>query len=285
MGRVGVLLVHLGRGEIVDQAVHAFAAGVLERIVELVAGLAVVLYAGAAVVVVADGQQFVDGRQIPAFALVAAPFESREIVPRKVVRSDILRHLLHVRHPVGAVVGARKAQVRLAELAPVKVDFIERYDQSVLAVVRKLADHSPDAVLVVEFADFVLFEHVPASGNRLHGRRFRDSRSGRGGWNSRSGRSQRRRGNGFGVILLFAVGILDVMDLRNGEHVGRTVGIRKTLVTHRFGRDFDHFGFDFRGVGLDDQVLRGGRQGAAQRCERQQNGSFHHYQYRYIRQI
>ena len=186
---------------------------------------------------------------------------------------------------VGAVVGARKAQVRLAELAPVKVDFIERYDQSVLAVVRKLADHSPDAVLVVEFADFVLFEHVPASGNRLHGRRFRDSRSGRGGWNSRSGRSQRRRGNGFGVILLFAVGILDVMDLRNGEHVGRTVGIRKTLVTHRFGRDFDHFGFDFRGVGLDDQVLRGGRQGAAQRCERQQNGSFHHYQYRYIRQI
>ena len=43
MGRVGVLLVHLGRGEIVDQAVHAFAAGVLERIVELVAGLAVVL--------------------------------------------------------------------------------------------------------------------------------------------------------------------------------------------------------------------------------------------------
>ena len=192
---------------------------------------------------------------------------------------------------VGAVVGARKAQVRLAELAPVKVDFIERYDQSVLAVVRKLADHSPDAVLVVEFADFVLFEHVPASGSRLHGRRFRDSRSGRSGWNSRSGRSgwsgrgQRRRGNGFGVILLFAVGILDVMDLRNGEHVGRTVGIRKTLVTHRFGRDFDHFGFDFRGVGLDDQVLRGGRQGAAQRCERQQNGSFHHYQYRYIRQI
>ena len=77
----------------------------------------------------------------------------------------------------------RKAWVRLAELAPVKVDFIERYDQSVLAVVRKLADHSPDAVLVVKFADFVLFEHVPASGNRLHGRRFRDSsRSGRGGW-------------------------------------------------------------------------------------------------------
>ena len=69
MGRVGVLLVHLGRGEIVDQAVHALTPGALERVVEFVAGLAVVLYAGSAVVVVADGQQFVDGRQVPAFAI------------------------------------------------------------------------------------------------------------------------------------------------------------------------------------------------------------------------
>ena len=63
MGRIGFLLVLLGRGEIVDQTVHALAAVILERVVETVAGLTVGMYARAAVVVVSDGQQFVDGRQ------------------------------------------------------------------------------------------------------------------------------------------------------------------------------------------------------------------------------
>ena len=155
-----------------------------------------------------------------------------------------------------------------------EVDLVERHHQPVHAVVRKLADDAPDAVLVIQLADLVLFEHV-TSGRRLR-RRSGCRGFGRSGLR-RGGRGQRRRRNGPGVILLFAVGVLDIVYLLDGQHVGRAVGIRKTFVAHRLGGDFDHLGFDLRGVGLHDQVLRGGGQSAAQRREQKQNGSFHHY--------
>ena len=227
MGRVGVLLVHFGRGEVVYEAVHTLTPGILERIIELIARLAVVRHTGSAVIVVADGQQFVDGGQIPALALVATPFESRKIIPREVVGRNVLRHLLHILHSVGTVVGAGHAQIGFAELAPMEVNFVERHHQAMQAVVRKLANHTLDAVLVIEFADLVLFEHILSAGNRLR-RDSRGCRSLRNRRNCRDSRGQRRCRDTLGIILLFAVGILDVMNLRNGKYVSRTIGIRET---------------------------------------------------------
>ena len=220
-----------------------------------------------------------------AGTLGPAPFECREIGPREVVGSNVLRHFRHVLLTVGPAVGADHTQVGLAELAPMEVDLVERHHQPVHAVVRKLADDAPDAVLVIQLTDLVLFEHV-TPGRSLR-RRFGGRRHGRSGLRRfcRSGRSQRRRGDGLGVILLFAVGVLNIVDVLNGQHVGRAIGVRETLVAHRLGRDFDHFSLDLRGVGLYDQVLRGGGQDTEQRRKEQQNGSFHHVGQIYVRQI
>ena len=209
-----------------------------------------------------DVEQFVDGRQIPPLALLAAPLEGREIVPRQTVRRDVLFDDLHVLPAVGTVRRPHRPQVGLAESAPGEVNLVQRDDQPVPPVFRKAADDAPHAVPVVQLADLVALDDIllAAAGLRTL-RRF--------------GRRQFRRRDAFGIILHLAVGITDVGDLFHGQHVGRTCGIRKFLIADRIGRDFDHLGLDPRSVGLDDQILRSGRQHAAKRCEQQQECFFH----------
>ena len=235
------------------------------------------MYARAAVVVVSDGQQFVDGRQVPALALVAAPLESRKIIPRKVVFGDIGGYLLHISHAVDPVVGARNPQVGLPEFAPRQVYFVERNNQSVPAVLRQHADHALDAVLVVELADLILFGDILHRRSLLYRRLRSGSRCDRS-LTDRRRRGQRRRRHSFGSpeALLFAVGILNVVDIGDRQHIGRSVGIGETLIPYCIGCYFGYFGLDLRRIGLDDQVLSRGRQYAAKRCHKQQNRFFHH---------
>ena len=139
-------------------------------------------------------------------------------------------------------------------------------------VLRQHADHALDAVLVVELADLILLGHI------LHRRSLLNRRLRSGSRCDRRRRGQRHRRHGFGSpeALLFAVGILNVVDIGDRQHIGRSVGIGETLIPYRIGCYFGYFGLDLRRIGLDDQVLSRGRQYAAKRCHKQQNRFFHH---------
>ena len=228
----------------------------------------------------ADVQQFVDRRKVPALAFLAAPLECREIVPREVVLGNVGRDFLHIHTAVGTVVRTDDAQVGLAELAPVQVNLIERDYQPVLAVVGEHAYDALDPVLVIEFADLVLLDHILHPTDRAGGRRL--GRSGSGGNRcrlfGREGRGQRccRNARGSPEILFLAVCILDITDFRHGQDISRAVGIGETLVADGLGGNLRHFRFDLRGVGLDYQVLGCDSQYAAKRCQQQQDRFFHH---------
>ena len=159
---------------------------------------------------------------------------------------------------VRAVIGPDHAQIRLPELAPRQVKLVERDHQSVLFVLRQQAHDALHAVPVVKLADLILFEHVAVVGSLRRG--FRGERCGR---------------DAPRIVLHLAVGIADVVNIRNGQDIGRAVGIREALVAHVLRRDFDHLGFDFRGVRLDDQLLGRGRQNPENGGRQQQHDFFH----------
>ncbi len=213
--------------------------------------------------------------EVPPLALLAAPREGREVGPRTAVGLDIGRDTLHVRPPVLAIVRTHRAEVGFAELAPMQVELVERNDESVQSVLRQVADHAPDTVAVVILADLVpAYDILDIAVRRGRRRRFgcgRDGRRSSGG--CRSYGSGRKRFAGSEPFRL-AVGIADIVDLGDGQHIGRTVGIRPALVPHRIGRHLRDLRLDARSVALDDQILRRSRNDAAREGHEQRNCIF-----------
>ena len=121
------------------------------------------------------------------------------------------------------------------------------------AVLRQHADPALDAVLVVELADLILFGDILHRRSLLYRRLRSGSRCDRS-LTDRRRRGQRRRRHSFGSpeALLFAVGILNVVDIGDRQHIGRSVGIGETLIPYCIGCYFGYFGLDLRRIGLDD---------------------------------